>query len=135
MGKQLSPKELIQSHLPKKIQKFKVIIKDAELHDELNNDPDFDMNTLDTINNTKLVSAGYSGPFEIFDRSSVSKAKEPTVIDSSKGIVISKQLITKTDKKLLSVGINTYEFQSNSYVMIKFEYEKFDIVEVFLLIK
>ena len=130
MAKTLTPQELILSHLPKKIAKYKVIIKDA-----LNNDPDFDMSKLDTINNPPLVDYGYSGSFKSYDRSTVAKAKEPTVIDEDRGIVVSKQLITKTDKKLQSVDINTFTFNSNSYVMVKFVYELFDIIEIFLLVK
>lgn len=135
MAKTLTPQELILSHLPKKIAKYKVIIKDAELFDALNNDPDFDMSKLDTINNPPLVDYGYSGSFKSYDRSTVAKAKEPTVIDEDRGIVVSKQLITKTDKKLQSVDINTFTFNSNSYVMVKFVYELFDIIEIFLLVK
>lgn len=130
----LTPKELIISHLPKKVDKYKVIIKDADLDEALKNDPEFDQSILDTINDDGLVDTGYNRTFNSYDRSTVSKAKEPTVIDENKGIVVSKQLITKTDKKLLSVDVNTFSYNDNSYVMIKFVYEKFDIVEVFLLV-
>lgn len=132
--KDLTPKELIISHLPKKVDKYKVIIKDADLDEALKNDPEFDQSILDTINDDGLIDTGYNRTFNSYDRSTVSKAKEPTVIDENKGIVVSKQLITKTDKKLLSVDVNTFPYNDNSYVMIKFVYEKFDIVEVFLLV-
>lgn len=133
--KELTPSELVMSHLPKKMEKYKVIIKDVELFEALKNDPTFDMNVLDKINNDALVNAGYEQEFDSYDRSTVAKAKEPTIIDKDRGIVVSKQLITKTDKKLLSVDINTFNYNSNSYVMVKFVYEKFDIVELFLLVQ
>ena len=132
MAKQLSASELINSHLPKKVEKYKVIIKDAELFDELI-ESKFDMDLLDTIKNNRMVDAGYNSTFDSYDRSTVSKAKEPTIIDKDKGIVVSKQLITKTDKKLQSVDIHSFTYDDSPYVMVKFVYEKFDIVEIFLL--
>ena len=103
---------------------------------ELTKDETFDMKILDTINDNGLVNAGYDNDeFDTYDRVVVSKAKEPTTIDESRGIVVSKQLITKADKKLQSVGIHTFSYQADSYVMVKFVYEKFDIVEIFLLVE
>ena len=127
--KELSPAEVIMSHIPKKMDKYKIIIKDSDFFDELTKDETFDMKLLDTINDNGLVNAGYEN--DEFD----SKAKEPTTIDESRGIVVSKQLITKADKKLQSVGIHTFSYQDDSYVMVKFVYEKFDIVEIFLLVE
>lgn len=134
--KELSPAEVIKSHIPKKMDKYKIIVKDAEFFDELTKDETFDMKLLDTINDNGLVNAGYDNDeFDTYDRVVVSKAKEPTTIDESRGIVVSKQLITKADKKLQSVGIHTFSYQNDSYVMVKFVYEKFDIVEIFLLVE
>ena len=134
MAKQLSASETILSHLPKKNFKYKVIIKDDEFRNELN-ESNFDNNLLDTIKNDALVNTGYNNTdFDSYDRSSVAKAKQPTIIDKDKGIVVSKQLITKTDKKLLKVDIKSFYYEDTPYVMIKFVYEKFDIVEVFLLV-
>lgn len=134
MAKQLSASETILSHLPKKNFKYKVIIKDEEFRNELN-ESNFDNNLLDTIKNDQLVSAGYNNTdFNSYDRETVSKAKQPTIIDKDRGIVVSKQLITKTDKKLLKVDIKSFYYEDTPYVMIKFVYEKFDIVEVFLLV-
>lgn len=135
MAKNLSPEELIMTHIPKKIEKYKFIIKDDELFDELVKSESFDMEVLDTIKNDKLVDAGYHMNFMTFDRTVVAKAKQPTTIDEDKGIVVSKQLITKADKKLFSVGVATFGYENASYVMVKFEYEKFDIVEIFLLVE
>ena len=133
--KELSPAEVIKSHIPKKMDKYKIIIKDAEFFDELTKDETFDMKLLDTINDNGLVNAGYDNDeFDTYDRAVVSKAKEPTTIDESRGIVVSKQLITKADKKLQSVEY-TFSYQNDSYVMVKFVYEKFDIVEMFLLVE
>ena len=132
--KELTPAELIMSHLPKKIEKYKVIIKDDELFEALTKTEGFDLNVLDTIKNDPLVKVGYEKTFSSYDRSIVARAKEPTTIDEEKGIVVSKQLITKTDKKLQSVDITTFDYNDDSYVMIKFVYEKFDIVEIFLLV-
>lgn len=134
MAKQLSASETILSHLPKKNFKYKVIIKDDDFRKELT-ESNFDNNLLDTIKNDQLVSTGYNNTdFNSYDRETVSKAKQPTVIDKDRGIVVSKQLITKTDKKLLKVDIKSFYYEDTPYVMIKFVYEKFDIVEVFLLV-
>ena len=134
MAKQLSASETILSHLPKKNFKYKVIIKDDDFRKELT-ESNFDNNLLDTIKNDQLVSAGYNNnDFDSYDRSTVAKAKQPTIIDKDRGIVVSKQLITKTDKKLLKVDIKSFYYEDTPYVMIKFVYEKFDIVEVFLLV-
>lgn len=93
------------------------------------------MNKLDTINNIGLIDAGYnSTDFTYYPRDIVVKAKEPTTVDKDACIVIGKQLITKTDKKLQEVGYAKFTYNDVNYVMIKFVYEKFDIVEVFLLI-
>ena len=134
MAKQLSASETILSHLPKKNFKYKVIIKDDDFRNELI-ESNFDNELLDTIKNDQLVFTGYNNTdFNSYDRSTVSRAKQPTVIDKGKGIVVSKQLITKTDKKLLTVDIKSFNFEDTPYVMIKFVYEKFDIVEIFLLV-
>ena len=135
MAKVLTGAELINSHRPKKVSKYKFIIKDSELFEELRNDESFDMKTLDTIKNDDLVNTGYNRDFDLYERDVVARAKEPTTIDEKRGIVVSKQLITKADKKLINVCINTFDYDNASYVMIKFVYERFDIVEIFLLVQ
>ena len=135
MAKVLTGAELINSHRPKKVSKYKFIIKDSELFEELRNDESFDMKTLDTIKNDDLVNTGYNRDFDSYERDVVARAKEPTTIDEKRGIVVSKQLITKADKKLINVCINTFDYDNASYVMIKFVYERFDIVEIFLLVQ
>ena len=135
MAKVLTGAELINSHRPKKVSKYKFIIKDSELFEELRNDESFDMKTLDTIKNDDLVNTGYNRDFDLYERDVVARAKEPTTIDEKRGIVVSKQLITKADKKLINVCVNTFDYDNASYVMIKFVYERFDIVEIFLLVQ
>ena len=133
MAKKLSAPETIMSHLPKK-HKYKIFIKDEEFLKELT-ESNFDKSLLDTINNDPLVNTGYNQTsFDSYERDTVSKAKEPTIVDKDKGIVLSKQLITKTDKKLLKVDIKSLTYNESNYVIIKFVYEKFDIVEIFLLV-
>ena len=132
--KVLSASEIVESHIPKKIEKYKFIFKDEDFLNQLESEG-YDISRCDTINNQQLVNAGLDqATFKSYDRVTVSKAKQPTVIDEDKGIVVSKQMITKADKKLLSVNVGTFTFQEYQYVMVKFSYEKFDIVEIFLLI-
>lgn len=131
----LTPAEIVMSHIPKKVSKYKFIIKDSDFFDELTKDESFDMNLLDTIQNNQLVDIGYNQTFDSYERDVVAKAKQPTTIDPDRHIVVSKQLITKADKKLLNVCISTFDYEDASYVMIKFVYEKFDIIEIFLLVK
>lgn len=135
MAKTLTGAELIMSHVPKKVPKYKFIIKDSELFEELKNDSSFNMKILDTIKNDELVNTGYNRDFDSYERDVVARAKEPTTIDEKRGIVVSKQLITKADKKLLNVCITTFDYDNASYVMIKFVYERFDIIEIFLLVQ
>ena len=130
----LSASEIVESHIPKKIEKYKFIFKDEDFLNQLESEG-YDISRCDTINNQQLVNTGLDqATFKSYDRVTVSKAKQPTVIDEDKGIVVSKQMITKADKKLLSVNVGTFTFQEYQYVMVKFSYEKFDIVEIFLLI-
>ena len=99
----LTPAEIVMSHIPKKVSKYKFIIKDSDFFDELTKDESFDMNLLDTIQNNQLVDIGYNQTFDSYERDVVAKAKQPTTIDPDRHIVVSKQLITKADKKLLNV--------------------------------
>ena len=131
MAKQeVSSTELVEDHKPKHV-KFKYIFKDDSLLEELLKER-FDMTTLDTIMNDDLVNAALLADFKEYERNIVGKAKDPTFLDD--GIIISKKLITKADKKLLKVHIGFFTYNESRYVAVKFEYERFVIVEVFNLI-
>lgn len=131
MAKQeVSPTKLVEDHKPKYV-KFKYIFKDDSLLEELLKER-FDMTTLDTIMNDDLVNAALLADFKEYERDIVGKAKDPTFLDD--GIIISKHLITKADKKLLKVYIGFFTYNESRYVAVKFEYERFVIVEVFNLI-
>ena len=79
-----------------------------------------------------LVNAALEADFKEYEREIVGKAKEPTFLDD--GIIISKHLITKADKKLLKVYIGFFTYNDSRHVAVKFEYERFVIIEVFNLI-
>lgn len=131
MAKQeVSPSKLVDDHKPKYV-KYKYIFKDDTLLEELLKER-FDMTTLDTIMNDDLVNAALEASFKEYERDIVGKAKEPTFLDD--GIIISKRLITKADKKLLKVYIGFFTYEDTRHVAVKFEYERFVIVEVFNLI-
>lgn len=129
MAKELKGDELIKSHLPKNY-KYYVHIKDRTLEDELSDD--FDWLLLDTIDNPTIIEAAKNAEYKIYDRDVVKYAKKPTVLDD--GVILSKKLATKTDKKLLSVGVGFFDCEDLRYVATKLEYERFDIYEVFCLI-
>lgn len=128
--KELTPVELVETHKPKNF-KFKYIFNDEKLLSELMNDPDFDISSLDTINDDALVEAALGTEYTMYDSGIVGKAKCPTVMDN--GIIISKKMITKVGKKLLGVYIGFFDYTSR-HVCIKFHYERFDIIEIFNLI-
>lgn len=122
--------EIVNDHKPKNF-KFKFIFKDDEILKELEAEK-YDLSETDTICNDELTQAAYQSEFRYFEREIVGKAKEPT--DVGDGIVISKQLITKADKKLQQIGIGYFSLNNVNYVCIKFMYERFDIIEIFIKI-
>ena len=128
--KELTAVELVETHKPKNF-KFKYIFNDDSLLKALMDDPEFDISSLDTINDDELVEAALGTEYTMYEREIVGKAKCPTIMDD--GIIISKKMITKADKKLLGVYIGFFECRSR-HVCIKFHYEKFDIIEIFNLI-
>jgi hypothetical protein len=128
--KDVSPEELVETHKPKFV-KYKYIFTDESLLTELLQ-LKYDMTTLDTIGNDALVNAALEAPFTEYDRTVVGKSTSPSFLDN--GIIISKRLITKADKKLLKVSVGRFMFNDSQFVAIKFTYERFEIVEVFNLI-
>ena len=91
----------------------------------------FDLSTLDTINDDELTRIASETPYTEYERTIIGKAKEPTTLED--GIIISKKLVTKADKKLQSIGIGRFEFNGINYVSIRLRYEQFDIIEIFIL--
>lgn len=130
MAKKLTIAELVETHKPKNV-KYKYIINDDKVYDELVA-LDYDLSTLDTIDNNELVAAALSSDFVMtFDRTTVSKATEPTILDN--GVILSKNLITKADKKLLSIQTSEFVFNSIKHIALKFNYKYFSILEIFIL--
>ena len=106
--KEITSQELVESHKPKNF-KYKYIFTDETLLEDLMNSG-YDMSTLDTICDDKLVDAALST-----------------------GVIISKKMVTKADKKLLGVYVGFFHYKSH-HVVIKLQYERFDIIEIFNLI-
>lgn len=129
MAEKKTTKEIIDSHKPKNF-KFKYIIKDEELFKELEK-IEYDMSSLDTINNDSLVNEALNASFQEYPREVVTSSKKPTQLDD--GVLLFKQMTTKTDKKLLNVCVGFFSYDNLRYVCIKFIYEKFDIIEIFIL--
>lgn len=129
MAVTLKGEELIRSHLPK-TYKYYIDIKDVTLEKEL--DDAFDWEILDTLKRPELVRLAKDIEYTLYERTTVSSAKKPTVLD--KGVVLSKNLATKTDKKLINVGVGFFKYEDMYYVSIKFIYDRFDIYEIFALI-
>lgn len=127
--KELTPEELVDSHKPKNF-KFKFIFNDDDLIKSLM-DNHYDMSTLDTICDDELVEKALGAEFTMYERTIIGKAKEPSVI--SDGVIISKKMVTKADKKLLGVYVGFFE-HNTKHLVIKLHYEKFDIIEIFNLI-
>ena len=129
MAVTLKGEELIRSHLPK-TYKYYIDIKDVTLEEEL--DDAFDWEILDTLKRPELVRLSKDIEYTLYERTTVSSAKKPTVLD--KGVVLSKNLATKTDKKLINVGVGFFKYEDMYYVSIKLIYDRFDIYEIFALI-
>jgi hypothetical protein len=127
---ELTSEQLVESHKPKNF-KFKYLFKENELIDELMNS-DYDITTLDTICNDDLVNAALSVDYVKYERTIIGKAKEPTILDN--GVIVSKKMATKADKKLLGVYIGFFNYNNARYVGVKLEYEKFEILEIFGLV-
>lgn len=127
--KTLTSSELVETHKPKNF-KYKYIFNDDQLISDLMNDG-YDMSTLDTICNDDLVNKALGAEFTMYERNIIGKAKEPSILDE--GVIISKKMVTKADKKLLGVYVGFFEYGSR-HIVIKLHYEKFDIIEIFNLI-
>ena len=129
MAKALTGDELIKSHLPKNYKYF-IHIKDKTLEDELSDD--FDWNLIDTIDNSEIVNEAMNATYQLYERETVASAKKPTILDD--GVILSKKLATKTDKKLINVVVGFFTYDGFRYVSTKLIYERFDIYEVFCLV-
>lgn len=131
MAKKETPlPEIIDSHRPKNF-KYKYIIDDDSVYDELIK-AEYDLSSLDTIHDDQLVQAALKADYTTYERTIVGKAKEPTLMED--GIIINKKMITKADKKLLAVLIGRFEYRDMDHVVIRWRYEKFDIMEIFIII-
>lgn len=124
----LTLSEIVETHRPK-FFKHKYIMNDTNLR-QLENEG-YDISKLDTIHNDDVVRCAIEAPYKEYERTIIGKAKEPTMMED--GIIISKKMVTKADKKLLSLGIGRFELNHTEYVSIRLRYEQFDIIEIFIL--
>ncbi len=91
----------------------------------------YDVLSLDTIQNPDLIDAAKSTQYTYYERDIVAHAKEPVMLE--RGVLMTKKMITKADKKLLKVGVGFFSRNNVDYVSIQFRYERFDIYEIFIL--
>ena len=129
MAEKKTLSEIIDDHKPKNY-KFKFIIKDESLWKELD-DAKYDISSLYTINDTDLTVAALDAPFKEYPREVVAASKKPTQLED--GVLLFKQMTRKTDKKLQNVCVGFFSHNNLRYVCIKFVYERFDIIEIFIL--
>lgn len=129
---QLSASEIVEKHKPKNF-KFAYVFSDKTMLEELY-DEGYDMSSLDTINDEDLLNAAFSNieNEQTYDRTIVGKAKEPTVFDD--GVVITKKMVTKADKKLQCMKVGYFSHNGRRYVKIEMVYERFSIIEIFILL-
>jgi len=127
----LSPEELVETHKPKNV-KFKYIFTDDSLLNELLV-AKYPMDTLDTIGDDKLTEAAMFANYSDYERTIIGKSNSPVFLDN--GVVVSKKLVTKADKKLQKVSIGFFVYNDAHYVAIKLVYERFAILEIFSLVK
>ena len=105
-------------------------MKDDTIYDQLI-EASYDIDSLDTINDDMLIQEALKADYLEYQRDIVAKAKVPTILDN--GVIVSKKMVTKADKKLLCVKIGFFDYNNIHYVSIKLCYEKFDIIEIFIL--
>ena len=129
MAKTLNADEIVESHKLKNF-KYKFIFKNDDIIKELES-LKYDISSTDTINNDDLTQAALNASYQYYERDIIGKAKEPTMMD--KGVIISKKMVTKADKKLLKIGIGFFNHDDIAYVSIRLVYEQFDIIEIFIL--
>lgn len=123
--------DIINAHKPKGI-KYEFLIKDEKVLNQLKEEG-YDLGELSTINDEELVQAALlADTIDSFDRSIIKKATQPSLVGD--GIIISKKLISKADKKLIRIDISKFELRNTQFIGIKFVYEMFDILEIFIYI-
>ena len=66
-----------------------------------------------------------------YERDVVGKMKEPTLMND--GVIISKSMVTKSDKKLNKIGIAFFDRNNRKHVVLRMYYDRFDIIEIFIL--
>lgn len=130
MAKVTQADELVETHKPKNF-KFKYYFK-GDILTELES-LGYDILSTDTIKNDQLTNFAYNEvSYDYKERNIIGKAKEPTELED--GIMISKKMVTKADKKLLRIGIGYFTYDNIDYMAIRLEYERFDILELFVTI-
>jgi hypothetical protein len=129
MAEKKTSSQIVEEHKPKNY-KFKYVITDPTLEKELN-EAGFDMSTLDTIRDADLVADALAAPFQSYPREVVAASKKPTQIEN--GVLLFKKMVTKTDKKIQNVKVGFFPHNNLRYACIKFVYERFEIIEIFIL--
>lgn len=129
--KDISPEELVETHKPKNVKFKYIFIDDTLLNDLLV--AKYPIDTLDTIGDDKLAEAAMFAEYRDYERTIVGKSNAPVFLDN--GIVVSKKLVTKADKKLQKISIGFFIYNDAHYVAIKLIYERFAILEIFSLLK
>jgi hypothetical protein len=128
--KELPINEVVESHKPKNFKYYYHFHNPDDLV-ELEK-LGYDIASLDTICNADLIEAAKAAEFKYHDRDIVAHAKDPVMLE--RGVVMTKKMATKTDKKLLQVGYAFFTFNEVDYAAIKLCYERFDIYEIFIMI-
>ena len=127
--KQMTMSEIIESHKPKNF-KYRFMITDDSVYDALREEG-YELSNMDTIHDDELVQAAYDIPYEEYDRDILAHARRPTGLDGN--ILMAKEMVTKADKKLKSVGVGFFEYRDRKYMSLRMRYEKFDILEIFII--
>ena len=123
--------EIVESHKPKNF-KFKYIFTDPTVLEELN-DQGYDISSLDTINNDELIEAS-NNPDTVneYESDIFGKAKEPTIFDN--GVVLNRKMVTKVGKALQKVKVSFFTYNEKRYVRVEMIYERFSIIEIYVLL-
>ena len=130
MAKKTMPlAEIVETHKPKNF-KYYYHFHDPEDFAQLERDG-YDVSTLDTICNAELITCAQQASFKYYEREIVARAKEPVILE--RGVIMTKKMATKTDKKLAQVGVAFFALIGVEYVTVKLCYERFDIYEIWIL--
>ena len=112
--------------------KFKFIFTDPSVLEELDAEG-YDISSLDTIQHDDIIEAStHLDSEKEYENDIFGKAKQPTIMDD--GIILNRKMVSKVGKVLQKVKLGFFTYNEKRYIKITMQYERFDIIEIFVLV-